>query len=115
MLIGRWLGADVYGMYLLAMGWAVLLSRFEGPGLPTAVLRLVPEYDTEKKYGLLRGFLRGSRGLVLATGLLVSLIATLAFYVVPLFPAVQMSAVLASVWLVPLLLFIAGGLLVLLA
>lgn len=102
-LIGRWLGADIYGMYLLAMGWAVLLSRFEGLGLPTAVLRLVPEYDTKKKYGLLRGLLRSSRGMVIGTGLLVSLIATLAFHVLPLFPDAQMPAVLAGVWLAPLL------------
>lgn len=102
-LTGRWLGAEVYGAYVLAMGWAVLLSRFSGLGLPTAALRLFPEYDTNEQYGRLRGLLRGSRGLVCGTGLLAALAVTLLFTTTPLFSPDQLPSLLTGIWLVPVL------------
>jgi O-antigen/teichoic acid export membrane protein len=102
-LIGRWLGADVYGTYLLAMGWAVLLSRFAGLGLPTAVLRLVPEYDTNSEYGLLRGLLRGSRAMVFGAGVIASLGVTGVLVATPLFSDAPHTALLIGIWLTPLL------------
>lgn len=102
-LMGRWLGAGVYGAYVLAMGWAVLLSRFSGLGLPTAVLRLIPEYETKEEYGHLRGLLRGSRGLVLGVGVLAALGTTLLLTTTPLFSPGQLPPLLAGVWLGPLL------------
>lgn len=102
-LIGRWLGAEVYGGYILAMGWAVLLSRVEALGLPSAVLRLVPEYDTEDKYGLFRGLLRGSRGMVIGAGVVLSLGTTGVLLLVPLFSEVQRPAILTGIWIAPVL------------
>lgn len=102
-LTGRWLGAEVYGAYILAMGWAVLLSRFGGLGLPTAVLRLIPEYDTNEQYGRLRGVLRGSRAMVGTAGTLIALGISLLLTTTPLFPTDQLPSVLAGVWLAPIL------------
>lgn len=102
-LIGRWMGADVYGTYLLAMGWAVLLSRFAGLGLPTTVLRLIPEYDTNQQYGRLHGLLRGSRVLVGGAGLIASLSMTVVLFFFPLFPEADPAALLLGIWLTPIL------------
>jgi len=102
-LMGRWLGAGVYGGYVLAMGWAVLLSRFSGLGLPTAVLRLIPEYETNEQYGRLRGLLRGSRGLVFGAGILASLGLTLFLLTTSVFSSDQRPALLVGVWIAPIL------------
>lgn len=102
-LIGRLLGANVYGAYVLAMGWAVLLSRFNGLGFPTAVLRLIPEYDTDQRYDRLRGLLRGSRGLVLGVGLLMSFAMTGIFTSLSIFPDPQLPSLLAGIWIAPIL------------
>jgi O-antigen/teichoic acid export membrane protein len=72
-------------------------------GLPTAVLRLIPEYDTGEQYGLLRGLLRGGRGLACGTAILAAIGATVFVASTALFPSDQLSSLLAGIWLAPIL------------
>lgn len=101
-LLARWLGTEGYGVYAFAISWTSFLAEMGALGLPNAALRFVPAYRTGDEPELLRGFLRSSRGLVVAgaVGL-----ATLASGVAVVLPAGEMptTTLLIGFWLAPLL------------
>jgi len=102
LVIARWMGADVYGGYLFAMSWALLLAKGGDLGLSSAAVRLVPEYRTTDRWGLLRGFLTSSRCLVLLTSVGASVLAAGAAWLwTP--TSLSYSALLAGIALAPLL------------
>ena len=82
-VLARWMEAGGYGTYVFAISWTSFLAQFGKLGLPTAALRFVPEYRTNGETGLLHGFLRTSRGLILAGTGGLALLATAVALLLP--------------------------------
>lgn len=74
--LARWMDASGYGAYVYAISWASVLAEFGALGLPSAALRFVPEYQTAQHPSRLRGFVRTSRGWILAATGGLALLAT---------------------------------------
>ena len=71
-LLARMLGVDSFGQYIYAltvMNFCVLVAIL---GLDTAALRFIPEYRTQEKWGLLRGFMRHSKRAILIASVVVT-------------------------------------------
>lgn len=73
-MLARWLGASEFGIYNFALAWLTLLAIVACLGLPGASLRFVPEYIAAGDRSALRGLLRRSSLLVLATGVVISVL-----------------------------------------
>jgi O-antigen/teichoic acid export membrane protein len=102
LVIARWMGADIYGGYVFAMSWALLLAKAGDLGLSSAAVRLVPEYTTTGQWSRLRGFLTSSRRLVLLASVAAAgLAAGTAWLWTP--PSLSYSGLLAGIALAPLL------------
>lgn len=71
-LFARWGGAGAYGAYTYAFGWTQILARPAGLGLTLSVLRYVPEYSQQERWGLLRGLLRRGVQITALSGALFS-------------------------------------------
>ena len=98
----QWLGAAEYGSYVYAVSWAKLLALLSGLGLTTAVLRFVPSYLENRDYSRLNGILRRSRQLTVLAAVLLAALASLVVLI--LRPEqVNMTTLLAALWLVPAL------------
>jgi O-antigen/teichoic acid export membrane protein len=67
-VLARWLGSFEFGIYVYAWTWLVLIGGVIDLGLGSAAQRFIPEYTEHKRIALLRGYLDGSRWLVLAVG-----------------------------------------------
>lgn len=59
-LLARWMGVTEYGIYDYASALGAFLAFVAGLGLPTAVLRFIPEYITQQDWAHLRGIIWGS-------------------------------------------------------
>jgi O-antigen/teichoic acid export membrane protein len=70
-LLARWMGTFEFGVYVYVWTWVLLLGGVIDLGLASSAQRFIPEYSGLKQLDLLRGFLAGSRWLVmgLATAL----------------------------------------------
>jgi len=104
--LARWLGAAEYGRYTYAMAWASLLAVFASLGFPTAVLRFVPEYMSQKKWSLLQGVLRVSGGFTFLAGLTISMVLAIIINMyagVLGFEEAQVNVLTLGIWLVPIL------------
>lgn len=82
-LLARWMNAGGYGSYVFAISWTSFLAKFGTLGLPSAVLRFVPEYRTNQATARLWGFLQTSRGLILAGTSGLALLAAAVALLVP--------------------------------
>lgn len=105
-LLARWMGVDAFGSYTYVLAWASTVALVTGLGFPAAVLRFVPEYQSREASGLLRGFLRRSAQLTLATSTALSLAATAAILLVDHGGAAERTLLLLGAWIVPPLAFI---------
>ena len=78
-LLARWMGTFEFGVYVYVWTWVLLLGVVSDFGLATAAQRFIPQYTESRSFGLLRGFLTGSRwlALALATGLAVVALASI--------------------------------------
>src|SRR5436305_3353767 len=65
-LLARWMGSFEFGVYVYVWTWVLLLGGMIDFGLASSAQRFIPEYSGTKQIELLRGFLSGSRWLVLA-------------------------------------------------
>src|ERR1043165_8743728 len=65
-LFARWMGSFEFGVYVYVWTWVLLLGGLVDLGIATGAQRFIPEYTGKKQLDMLRGFLSGSRGLVLA-------------------------------------------------
>ena len=70
-LLARWMGTFEFGVYVYVWTWVLLLGGVIDLGLASSAQRFIPEYSGLKQFDLLRGFLAGSRWMVmgLASGL----------------------------------------------
>jgi len=101
-LFARWLGASDYGNYAYAIALSQVLAVFGTLGLPTGVLRFVPEYVALRDWPRLRGLTLRGRQLSAVAGIAIALLATGALMVVR--PAnLSLAALLIGVWLTPLM------------
>ena len=65
-LFARWMGSFEFGVYVYVWTWVLLLGGLVDLGIATGTQRFIPEYTGRKQLEMLRGFLSGSRWLVLA-------------------------------------------------
>jgi O-antigen/teichoic acid export membrane protein len=64
-LLARWMGSFEFGVYIYAWTWVLMIGGLVDLGLASSAQRFIPEYAGKKQLDLLRGFLSGSRWLVL--------------------------------------------------
>jgi len=80
-LFARWMGAFEFGVYVYVWTWVLLLGNLVDLGIATGSQRFIPEYTGRKQLDLLRGFLNGSRWLVLAMATAWAALAALGIFV----------------------------------
>lgn len=66
--MARWMGASDLGIVVYAMSWLWILGLVAGLGLGSAANRYIPAYSAAGDVTLIRGFMRFSRRVVIATG-----------------------------------------------
>lgn len=76
-LLARWMGGFEFGVYVYAWTWVLLIGGMCDFGLATSAQRFIPEYAESKNLPLLRGFISGSRQLVVALALLTAVVGAL--------------------------------------
>jgi len=72
-VLGRTLGPDGYGVYVLGLSVLMILRHFSSMGLKTGTLRFGAGYFASKEYSKFRGFLKFALWLVIGGGLAVGL------------------------------------------
>src|ERR1700730_569197 len=77
-LLARWMGAHEFGIYAYVWTWVLLIGSFIDFGFETSAQRFIPAYSGTKKLELLRGFIRGSRWLVLGFAAVIAALAAIA-------------------------------------
>lgn len=88
-LLARWMGSYEFGIYAYVWIWVLLFGSLIDFGFATNAQRFIPEYTKSKAFDLLRGFLAGSRLLVVALSTLIALLAAIVVWLAePLLSAV---------------------------
>jgi O-antigen/teichoic acid export membrane protein len=64
-LLARWMSGSEYGVYVYVWTWVLLVGSLLDFGLAVSAQKLIPEYRRNGEHALLRGFLLGSRLMVL--------------------------------------------------
>ena len=77
-LLARWMGSFEFGIYVTAWTWILLIGGLVDFGIGSSAQRFIPEYTERKSFTLLRGFLSGSRLIVIGCGCLVAASCALA-------------------------------------
>ena len=75
-LLARWMGATQYGVYDYVISIGTFLGFLAALGLPSCLLRFIPEYSLKEDWGKLRGIVWGSWRYVLISSLLFTLISS---------------------------------------
>lgn len=73
-LLARWMGATQYGVYDYVISIGTFLGFLAALGLPSCLLRFIPEYSVQENWGKLRGIVWSSWRYVLTSGVAVSLL-----------------------------------------
>jgi O-antigen/teichoic acid export membrane protein len=79
-LFARWMGRFEFGIYVYVWTWLLLLGGFAPLGISSAAQRFIPEYSGRGDFDRLRGFLFGSRLLLIFVGGLIALLGAAAVY-----------------------------------
>ncbi len=81
-MLARFLGTEHYGFYVYVITWINILAILSLLGFQTSLVRFIAEYNANIKWGLLRGILRRSDQLVLASSVFVSLTCSIVVFFV---------------------------------
>ena len=73
-LLARWMGGSDYGIYVYVWTWVLLLGSVLDFGIAVSAQKIIPEYRASGQLALLRGFLSGSRWMMLAASTTVALL-----------------------------------------
>jgi O-antigen/teichoic acid export membrane protein len=87
-VFAHWMGSFEFGIYVYVWTWVLLVGDLIHLGLAPAAQKFIPQYAQQGALPLLRGFITGSRWLVLASATATALLGALLVY-------------LASPWLDP--------------
>ena len=79
-LLARWMGTFEFGVYVYVWTWVLLIGALVDFGLASSAQRFIPEYAGLKQFDLLRGFIGGSRWLVVAAATVMAALAALAVW-----------------------------------
>jgi O-antigen/teichoic acid export membrane protein len=71
----RWMGSSEYGVFANARAWAYLLALPSGLGLTIAMLRFAPEYQAQRDWARLGGYMRFSMLVLTAVSVTVAVAA----------------------------------------
>jgi O-antigen/teichoic acid export membrane protein len=96
-LLGRALDAESFGRLAYASTWMALLAGAASLGLPTALVRFVPEYAALEDRAMLRGVIRTARRLALVAGSAVGAVACAAMVALGADATVALAAALVPV------------------
>ena len=80
-LLARWMGSFEFGVYVYVWTWVLLIGGLFDLGLAQSAQRFIPEYAERQRPDLLRGFLAGSRWLVVGIATSAAVLAALAILV----------------------------------
>jgi len=100
LLIARMIGVDRFGVYAYVTAVMVVLAYFAALGFDVALLRFIPAYEAQRRWGLLKGVISYAQRRVSAVGIAVTLIGIS----IVLFRRAEMSPELRNAFLVGLLL-----------
>jgi O-antigen/teichoic acid export membrane protein len=88
-LLARWMGSSEYGIYAYVWILVLLFGSLIDFGFAANAQRFIPEYSKSRAFDLLRGFLAGSRLLVVALSTLLAILAAIVvWFAEPLLSAV---------------------------
>ena len=73
-VLGRLLGTEAYGVYLLALGWLSVAQVAGKLEVDVISVRFVGSYVATARWGLLKGYLRSSRRAVVLASVIVALV-----------------------------------------
>ncbi len=76
-LLARWMGDSEFGTYAYIWTWLMLVGELVHLGMPLTAQRFIPQYTHARAFGLLRGYLAGSRWITFAAGTAAALIGAL--------------------------------------
>lgn len=77
-VLARALGVESYGVYLVALSWLAIAQIFGKLELDTTAVRFVGSYVAAGEWGLLRGFLRTGRTVVLLASISLGILGVIA-------------------------------------
>lgn len=93
-LLARWMGAFEFGVFSYSWVWVLVLGSLVSVGFATSVVRFLPEYREQEKWGLFQGFLRAGRLIVILLGCVIAIVTALFIE--------DWSGLLDPVYLIPL-------------
>ncbi len=82
-LLARWMGEYEYGIFVIVWISAVILGGISCIGFHTAVVRLIPEYQSANSFTLLRGLLFASRTWSIAVATFLAIVGVAGIYIYP--------------------------------
>lgn len=101
-LLARWAGPSVYGLYSYAIAWLSTLAIVVGLGFPEASLRFIPIYFQDKDWNPLYGIVQRGERLTFLVSLVVSSVVTAGIWFFPFISSVSTTkALLIAFWILP--------------
>jgi O-antigen/teichoic acid export membrane protein len=74
LLVARTIGADSFGIYSYVLAWVTMLGYLSTLGFHVSLLRFIPAYKANERWGLMRGIIRYSQRGTALVGILVVLV-----------------------------------------